>query len=312
MNDFSVFVSYAHSDNDESWISKFSGNLSALLRKLTGAQPKIFLDNESLVTASIWERKIVKSLESSRLMIAVVSPSYVKSIWCRKEWQMFSQREALLRAGGFIGDEQGLIFPILLAPLGRGSFTADEEIFVTEIGKRQWFDLTSQLSGTPIRPEQVRTIAEQLIDASSDLVRRQRKARHSRDERAPVQTIVDTVSMLEWAAALSSEEMSFSRACEYAALFSEQGWRLPTVEEIESIIDPSAIGEDPDANTFPLKEPFNSQRFGYLHSGTKVNSGNFIMNVRNGHIFNGLGYNAYVRLVRTIGPRPAEMPSVDS
>jgi hypothetical protein len=88
--------------------------------------------------------------------------------------------------------------------------------------------------------------------------------------------------------------------------------RLPTEAELRSLIDQEALSQDPKASPFPLKEPFNSQRSGYLFSGEAVpghdEDSPFIMNVRNGHIFNGQGYEAYVRAVRTIPKKKRTRP----
>lgn len=306
MDEFSLFCSYAHSDNDDGWVDNFTTSLIAALRKLTGVQPKVFLDHESLITAEIWEKRISTVLSSSQLLIAIISPSYVKSTWCRREWTAIASREVQMRKQGLLGREQGLIFPILLFPLKRGSFSTPEEEFAAEIKERQWFDVSSQLDGTPLRPHQVRSIAEQIIDTTADLARRRRNLDQTVVATAPQQTIVDPTTGLEWSATLSSKELLFDEAIAYATSFKSEGWRLPSKKELESIIDQSALVDDPKASPFPLREPFNSQRSGYLHSGTKISpEGHYIMNVRNGHIFNGFGYRGYVRLVRK---RPNKAP----
>ena len=119
-------------------------------------------------------------------------------------------------------------------------------------------------------------------------------------------TIRDPRTGLEWAADLSPQPMSFDAAQRYVAdlhIDAVSGWRLPTKEELESIVDWSRVREENGLLEFnhPLREPFNAQRAGYLHSSTPVpapHDGNFIMLVSNANIFNGKGMNAYVRAVR--------------
>jgi uncharacterized protein DUF1566 len=239
-------------------------------------------------------------------MIAVVSPSFVRSEWCRREWEIFEEREQQLREQDLLDEEQGLIFPIVLFPLDRGRFHEDEESFARVAQRRQWLDMTSRLGGTPIRPDQTRLLAEQLIDAEAELERRRRVITGAPAAASDI-TIRDPARRIEWAGALSPTALSYEEAIEYVNQLSiggNQGWRLPTREELESVIDLEAYDPeaDPEESNYPLREPFNAQRFGRLHSGTLVgsNPGNWMMNVRNGHIFNGGGVNAYVRAVRDL------------
>jgi TIR domain/Protein of unknown function (DUF1566) len=303
---FEIFCSYAHGDNDQGWVDAFSAALSNAYRKLTGERPRVFMDRESLMTADVWERKIAGALSRSQVLVAVISPSYVRSEWCRREWGAFAAREAALRQEQVLSDEQGLIFPILLYPLGRGRFGDVEQGFARSIAKRQWLDVSSQLEGTPIRPDQVRRLAEQIIDAISDLTHRRRAVVGPSSAATGNITIRDLRARIEWSAELSPVELSIDEAHDYLRSLNAQGsggWRLPSREELESILDPGAIVDDPDASPYPLREPFNAQRAGYLHSGTPVEdapAGHYVMNVRNGHIFNGHGYDGFVRAVRDL------------
>lgn len=309
MSNFGLFCSYAHGDNDDGWVDTFVDNLSRICRKLTGVSPAIFMDRESLVTSDVWERKIRKALDSSRLLIAILSPSYVRSEWCRKEWEAFAVRESQMRESELISDEQGLIFPVLLFPLDRGRFGATEESFAAQFKQRQWMDVSSQVPGTPIRPEQIRALGEQVIDAIAGLERAHRLAVATHSKSAA--TIVDPVSGLEWSVELSPKEMTYEDAVAYVAEMASEGWRLPSKSELESIVDYDAVVNDSDASPYPLRQPFNAQRFGYLQSGTEVgggHEGHWVMNVRNGHIFNGFGRKCYVRLVRSL-PNKALQPT---
>lgn len=299
--DFEIFCSYARIDNDGEWVEKFVSELAKNIHKLTGFPSQIFIDRESLLTANIWESKIQSALEKSRLMIAIISPSYVCSEWCEREWKMFVSRENEFRKKNILDKEQGLIFPVLFLPLDRGRFNSRQKCLSSDIKTRQWLDASSQLEGNPIRPDQVRHLAEQIIDTIAALEQRKRMSISAATDSGA--TIDDGITGLEWSGTLSAKEMSFDEARRYVSNLEtggKRGWRLPTKPELESILDHSAMVDDPKASPFPLREPFNSQRFGYLHSGTLIGTGNFIMNTRNGHIFNGKGYDCYVRAVRDV------------
>jgi hypothetical protein len=304
---YEIFCSYAHLDNDDGWIDEFASTLATTFRKLTGQQPEVFVDRESLITSDIWEARIRTALQRSRVLLAVVSPSYIRSEWCRREWAEFAARETAVREQGDLAEDRGLIFPILLFPLHRGHFDEGEREFAAAVAKRQWLDVSSQVEGTPIRPDQVRRLAEQIIDTVAGIEVSRRHAKSAADSIAAGTTIRDPSSGLEWTAALSPTELTYEEAIAYVSDLTVAGhtdWRLPTREDLRTLIDTTLIDEDPTASPYPLREPFNSQRSGYLHSGTLVpgqrERSNFIMNPRNGHIFNGQGYRCWVRSVRTL------------
>jgi TIR domain/Protein of unknown function (DUF1566) len=306
---YEVFLSYARRDNDDGWTDEFRRALAAIYEKLTGAAVSIFFDTEAVGIGSIWEAKILQSLRDSEVLVAVLSPSYVRSEWCRREWREFVDRERVLQQKGILSSDQELIFPILLFPFERGDFSPAEAAFIEEIKERQWLDVSSRSDGTPLRADQVRGVAEGLIDMVFALRTGKRaKDRGSAAVALPVTlTILDSSTGLEWAGRLSPENLSIDEARDYVGSLpadSSGPWRLPTEDELRSIIDEEAlVPEDSDTDPFPLREPFNGQRFGYLFSGDVVpgydKDSVYIMNIRNGHIFNGQGYSGYVRAVRT-------------
>lgn len=301
-----IFCSYAHSDNDAGWVDEFCALLAKTFQKLTGERPSVFLDRESMMTSDLWESRIRTALQGSQVLVAVVSPSYVRSEWCRREWVDFSRREEDFRTAERLTDDRGLIFPILLYPLQRGRFDAAEREFAAAIAERQWLDVTSQVDRTPIRHDQVRQLAEQIIDTVIEMETSRRHVYAAEASIAAGTTIRDPSSGLEWTASLSPTELTVDEARRYVADLHVAGnsdWRLPTRADLETLIDPTLIDEAPDADPFPFRDPFG-QRFGYLQSGTPVSTspgaGHFVMNARNGHIFNGLGYRCWVRAVRDL------------
>jgi hypothetical protein len=206
---------------------------------------------------------------------------------------------------GLLDDEGGLIIPLVLYPLDRGRFSELETNFVKVTMRRQWRDVSSKIRNAYVRTEQVRGITEDMIDVLSSLQQLARNAAPEVKSIKPVLTIVEIETGLEWSP-LSSKEYLIQDADEYIKTLPsnrDRPWRLPTCRELESLVEVSALDPDPRANPYPLRQPFNSQRFGYLLSGEVV-LGNppdatYIMNVSNGHIFNGYGNKCYVRAVRT-------------
>jgi hypothetical protein len=215
-------------------------------------------------------------------------------------------RESELRKQGLLAEEQGLVFPVLLYPLDRGRFDLEQEVFANAVRERQWLDASSRIAGTPLRPDQILRLAEQIIDTLAELQHRRRVEASAAESVAAGLTIRDPNTGVDWAGALSARPLSFYEALGYVEDLGSEGgpsWRLPTRAELEALIDPGALVDDPEASPFPLRDPFSAQRSGYLHSGTEIpgsDGGNWVMNVRNGHIFNGKGLDCFVRAVRSI------------
>ncbi len=117
-------------------------------------------------------------------------------------------------------------------------------------------------------------------------------------------TSIDEDLKIMWTVKTSQTMMSWSEALEYVENLNYHGyddWRLPTEEELSSIIEERLISEDPHVTNVLLCKPFRKPSRGYLFSGTIVQgykNAPYVMNIRNGHIFNGKGYKAYVRAVR--------------
>ena len=126
--------------------------------------------------------------------------------------------------------------------------------------------------------------------------------------------VVDRQLRVVWAPGPSMEQIGWLDALRMSREFDLGGfhdWRLPTLRELQSIVIHELVdSEDPRASNVPIHSPFNRCNGGYIHSGAQVADcwfAPYILNVRNGHIFNGQGYRAYAWYVRTRNsgrPRP--------
>ena len=81
-----VFISYAHRD-DFGWIDRFKLELeSALARKLRAStKPAIFFDTEDLRAGRVFDKDIPECLKATGFFLAIVSPRYNTSPYCRQK-----------------------------------------------------------------------------------------------------------------------------------------------------------------------------------------------------------------------------------
>ena len=87
-----VFISYAHSDNEEdagAWVTRFHELLMAyLISTLKRTKPVIWRDKR-LSDNEVFSNSIIENLTDSAVMVAIVTDNYVASEWCLREAKTF-------------------------------------------------------------------------------------------------------------------------------------------------------------------------------------------------------------------------------
>ena len=120
--EYDVFISYAHGD-DRDWINCFLDRLRpALSRRLPGAN--VWIDKDDLRKSRNFAQDIPASLQSSAVLISLVSPTYIDRPYCvQHECRRFGDLAAVRKQPGqrfaaseFAGDLFGFRCPILPMP----------------------------------------------------------------------------------------------------------------------------------------------------------------------------------------------------
>src|SRR5689334_23095345 len=89
-----VFISYCHED-DAVWIERFQQDLySVLIQKLRArTKPAVFFDEKDLRAGRVFDADIKETLEKAGFFLAMVSPKFNASTYCRhKELAEFLRR----------------------------------------------------------------------------------------------------------------------------------------------------------------------------------------------------------------------------
>jgi TIR domain len=122
--DKDIFISYCHTDNDdlggEGWIELFHKSLRSRLVQLLGArvpeeEPSIWRDNR-LQGNHEFADVLADELRKVALVVSVMSPSYIKSDWCRREIKAFCDAAAT-RGGIVVGGNKGRLLKVLKDPV---------------------------------------------------------------------------------------------------------------------------------------------------------------------------------------------------
>ena len=90
---YDLFISYAHADDHDGWIRAFVDAIKAEHATFTSTPLEVFFDTEEIRTTHDWEHRIYRGLRHAKMMVAILSPRYFASAYCRKEWERYVEHE---------------------------------------------------------------------------------------------------------------------------------------------------------------------------------------------------------------------------
>lgn len=96
-----IFLSYARIDDEvptldpdaKGWVRYFYDQLRVALRQRLAGEVEFWRDLKDIDENEIFETAIEEGLDGSKLLLTVVSPSYLKSKWCSRERERFVARQ---------------------------------------------------------------------------------------------------------------------------------------------------------------------------------------------------------------------------
>jgi parallel beta-helix repeat protein len=118
-----AFLSYAHSDDEHESgkLRQLAERLSGEVRLQTGSEFRIFIDRSDLLWGQEWKVRIDESLNAVTFLIPILTPSYFKSEYCRKEMLRFLSREDELNCRDLILPVYYVRCPVLDDPAQRAT-----------------------------------------------------------------------------------------------------------------------------------------------------------------------------------------------
>lgn len=100
---FEIFLSYSRKDNQptatgpdgepEGWVSALYRHLLEDHRRFSTEPLRIFFDQNDIHNLDDWRHRILKGLQSSRILLVCLSPNYLASEYCRWEWEEYQRRQ---------------------------------------------------------------------------------------------------------------------------------------------------------------------------------------------------------------------------
>jgi hypothetical protein len=129
---YDVYVSYSHFD--EKWVQLLVESLKERVLVLTGREPRIWRE-EKLSRSSSWNSQIDEIVRGSALLLAVISPSYLNSEFCRREYLLFLNNTG--QTGGVLVGKSSRVLPVFRLPV-------PEKELPREFRELQWLKFYDQ------------------------------------------------------------------------------------------------------------------------------------------------------------------------
>lgn len=160
-----AFLSYVQLNDkyDRGRLTELRERLEQEVQVHTGEPFPIFQDRNDIQWGQQWKERIEEGIDASTFLIAIITPSYLKSPSCRDEFELFLKREKKLKRNDLILSLLYVDTPMLSDEKQRA-----KDNIAKEIVKRQWEDWRDLRHEPWISPEvgkRLAKIAMQIRDA---------------------------------------------------------------------------------------------------------------------------------------------------
>jgi tetratricopeptide (TPR) repeat protein len=161
------FFSYAREDDEDSR-GRLSALRDAIQRELRGqlgrskSTFRLWQDQAAIAPGKLWEMEITKAVDESIFFIPIVTPTAIKSKYCRFEFESFLAREKAI-------GRSDLVFPILYIDVpalkNEGKWRDDPVLSI--IARRQYVDWRSlrHFDDTTDVREKIERLCEKIVEA---------------------------------------------------------------------------------------------------------------------------------------------------
>ncbi len=137
---FDLFISYAHKDNEGDHAGKVTALVEAIrddYAKVSKTPLSVFFDSDDIRSMDDWQLRILKGLRDSKMMVAILSPNYFASSYCRKEWEHYVETEL---AQALPGDGIAPIYVMAHPDYDSGEIAGGLRPWVQDLKRRQYIE----------------------------------------------------------------------------------------------------------------------------------------------------------------------------
>jgi hypothetical protein len=175
---YDLFISYSRRDNERGQVAELKVQIESSFRAFAGREIRFFFDTQEIQGMDDWRQKIQRSLRESHLFLAVLSPNYIESPYCRWEWEDYVRYEAMRQC---LGEGVAPVFFVTLPDAATTQIDPAIVRWIAEINQRQTFDLRSwrEHGEKSLQEAHVRATLEQLHASVRERLDRAERARLS-------------------------------------------------------------------------------------------------------------------------------------
>ena len=115
-----VYLSYSYMDDVNvpggvGWVTAFSDALQIRLRQIAGRNVNVWHHHQAEVPVQAFPEAVASAISGASVFVAIISPSYVHSPWCRRELEIFARHAEA--SGGINVGQASRIFKVLKLPV---------------------------------------------------------------------------------------------------------------------------------------------------------------------------------------------------
>src|SRR5438552_1486644 len=134
---YDLFISYARRDNERGQVAALKLQIESSFRAFGGRDLQVCFETHEIAGMDDWRQKIQRSLRDSQIFLAVLSPHYLASPYCRWEWEATSATKPCANASAKASR------PSFSSPSPTPPIRSDQALarWIDEIQRRQTFDL---------------------------------------------------------------------------------------------------------------------------------------------------------------------------
>ena len=175
---YDLFISYSRRDNERGRVAALKTQIETSFRAFAGRDLRVFFDTHEIAGMDDWRQKIQRSLRDSQVFLAMLSPHYLASPYCRWEWEDYVRYEAMRQCLG-----EG-VAPVFFVTLPAAADTRTDQAiarWIDEIQRRQTFDLRPwhDAGEAALQQAHVRQTLEQLHASVRERLDRAERSRSS-------------------------------------------------------------------------------------------------------------------------------------
>ena len=135
---YDLFISYSRRDNERGQVTAMKAQIKSGFRAFAGRDLRVFFDTHEIAGMDDWRQKIQRSLRDSQVFLAVLSPQYLASPYCRWEREDYVCYEAMRQC---ISEGVAPVFFVTLPDAADRKTEQALARWIDEIHRRQTFDL---------------------------------------------------------------------------------------------------------------------------------------------------------------------------